>query len=210
MGAVAIKGTPEGIAIILRGERADIALQELEAILNSSVPLLEGNKIILEMKMPALGVDELGKVLEILKSHGLSVEKIVSDAESVRKAAYALGLKSERSYGVKPDFALVKRGPIRSGQKVSYEGSIVIIGDVNPGGEVIAGGDIMVWGSLKGIVFAGAPDDHSRRIYALRMEPSLIKIGPYIARPPEGARGGPLKPEVAFVQEGKIVVEELS
>ncbi len=210
MGAVAIKGTPEGIAIILRGDKAEKALQELEAILNSSVSLFEGNKIIMEVKVPAMGVDELGKAVEILKSHGLFLEKIVSDEESVRKAAYALGLRSEKSPGVKPDFALVKRGPIRSGQKVSYEGSIVVVGDVNPGAEVIAGGDIMVWGSLKGIVFAGAPNDPSRRIYALRMEPSLIKIGPYIARPPEGPREGHLKPEVAFVQEGKIVVEELS
>ncbi len=210
MKAVVIKGTKDGITIALRGERAENALLELEQMMESAGSLLEGNKVILEVKTPDLGVDELKKVLAILKNHGISTEKIISDEGKVQKAAYALGLEVEKSHGAKTDIALVRRGPIRSGQRIFYEGTIVIIGDVNPGAEIIAGGDVIVLGHLKGIASAGTPDDPSRRIYALRMEPSIIKIGPYVARPPEETREGPSRPEVAFVQDGIIVVEELT
>lgn len=209
MKAVVIKGTREGITITLRGERAESTLMELEQMMESAGPLLEGNKVILEVRTPDIGVDELSKVLSILKSRGISAEKIISDEGRVQKAAYALGLEVEKSHGAKTDIALVRRGPVRSGQKIIYEGTIVIIGDVNPGAEIIAGGDVIVLGHLKGVVSAGTPDDSSRRIYALRMEPSLIKIGPYVARPPEETKKGPSRPEVAFVQDGIIVVEEL-
>ncbi len=209
MKAVAVKGTGEGITIVLRGEKAEATLMELRATLSSAGPLLEGNRVILEVRAPDFGVDELGQALEILRSHGIEPKKIVSDEERVRKAAYALGLEVERGRGEKPEIALVKRGPIRSGQRITCDGTIVIIGDVNPGAEVIAGGDVIVLGHLKGIVSAGTPDDPSRRVYALRLEPSLIRIGPYIARPPEEARERPSRPEVAFVQDGRIVVEEM-
>ncbi len=209
MRAVAIKGTGEGITVVLKGEKTESVISELEEILLSAGPLLEGNKVILEVKTPDMGVGELGKVLEILKVHGIEPEKIVSDEEKVCKAAYALGLEVERSRSGKPEIALVKRGPIRSGQRVVYEGSIVIIGDVNPGAEVVAGGDVIVLGHLKGAASAGTPNDPSRRIYALHLEPTLIRIGPYIARSPEGTKESPSRPEVALVQGGQIVVEEL-
>lgn len=209
MKAVVIKGTREGIVIVLRGENSEKVLLELEATLSSAGPLLEGNKVVLEIKAPDMGVDELSKVLEILRNRGLFPKKIVSDEERVRKAAYALGLEVEKSREEKTELALVKRGPIRSGQKVIYEGSIVIIGDVNPGAEIIAGGDIIVLGHLKGVASAGTPNDPSRRIYALHLEPSIIKIGPYFARAPEESRESLSKPEVAFVQGDRIVVEEL-
>ena len=209
MKAVAIKGTGEGITIVLGGERAEDALQELRATLSSAGPLLEGNRVILEVKNPDFGVDELSQVLETLRSYRTVPEKLISSEEKVRKAAYALGLEVEKGRGEKPEIALIRRGPIRSGQRITYEGSIVIIGDVNPGAEIVAGGDIIVLGHLQGIASAGTPDDPSRRIYALRLRPSLIRIGPYVARPPEEAEESPSRPEVAFVQDGRIVVEEL-
>ncbi|MDW8102073.1 MAG: hypothetical protein RMK30_04255 [Anaerolineae bacterium] len=96
MKAVVIKGTREGIVIVLRGGNSEKVLLELEATLSSAGSLLEGNKVVLEIKVPDMGVDELSKAMEILRNHGLFPEKIVSDEERVRKAAYALGLEVEK------------------------------------------------------------------------------------------------------------------
>jgi septum site-determining protein MinC len=83
---------------------------------------------------------------------------------------------------------------------------VTLIGDVNPGAEIIAGGDIVVWGKLRGIAHAGAMGNESAVICALELAPSQIRIGEHIARPPERSRP-PKVPEIASVQEDGIVVE---
>ncbi len=74
------------------------------------------------------------------------------------------------------------RGTLRSGQRIEVDGSIVILGDINPGAQVIAGGNVVVLGCLKGTVFAGEPEDKEAFVAALIMEPMQIKIGGCIGR----------------------------
>jgi septum site-determining protein MinC len=101
---------------------------------------------------------------------------------------------------------VVVRGTLRSGQTIQHAGHIILIGDVNPGAEVVAGGDVIVWGKLRGTVHAGAMGDDRAVVCALQLAPSQIRIAMHIARPPE--RGRPPKvPEMASVQEDRIVVE---
>ena len=77
------------------------------------------------------------------------------------------------------------RGTLRSGQKIEVDGSIVILGDINPGAQIVAGGNVVVLGCLKGTVHAGYPEDNSAFVAALMMEPMQIQIGSYIARSPD-------------------------
>jgi septum site-determining protein MinC len=83
---------------------------------------------------------------------------------------------------------------------------VVIIGDVNPGAEVVAGGDIVVWGKLRGKAHAGAAGDEDAVVCALQLAPNQIRIASLIARPPERGRT-PKAAEIAHVQNGRIVVE---
>jgi septum site-determining protein MinC len=101
---------------------------------------------------------------------------------------------------------LVAHRTLRSGQQLRHPGSIAVIGDVNPGAEVVAGGDIVVWGKLRGIVHAGAMGNESAVVCALDLAPTQLRIAQYIARSPEGRRRKPT-PEVARVRDGKIVAE---
>jgi len=101
---------------------------------------------------------------------------------------------------------LVVRRTLRSGQAIRHAGHIILIGDVNPGAEVVAGGDIVVWGKLRGTVHAGAMGDDRAVVCALELAPSQIRIGLHIARSPERSRR-PKAPEIASVQEEGIVVE---
>jgi septum site-determining protein MinC len=105
-----------------------------------------------------------------------------------------------------PEAGLVARRTLRSGQQLRHQGSIVIIGDVNPGAEVVAGGDVVVWGRLRGTVHAGATGNASVVVCALDLAPMQLRIAQYIARSPEGRRRKP-QPEVARVRNGQIVAE---
>ncbi|MCY0885704.1 MAG: septum site-determining protein MinC [Firmicutes bacterium] len=103
---------------------------------------------------------------------------------------------------------LLVRRTLRSGQKVRYVGNVVVLGDVNPGAEITAEGDIVVMGWLRGVVHAGANGDIRATVAAFRLTPTQIRIGPYIARAPDtGDAGPPEAPEVALVRDGRLVID---
>ena len=76
------------------------------------------------------------------------------------------------------------RRTLRSGQVVRYPGSVVIMGDVNAGAEIIAEGDVVVWGSLRGMVHAGASGDEAATVCALHLAPTQLRLAGHIARSP--------------------------
>jgi septum site-determining protein MinC len=105
-----------------------------------------------------------------------------------------------------PEAGLIARRTLRSGQQLRHPGSITVIGDVNPGAEIVAGGDVVVWGKLRGTVHAGAMGNETAVVCALDLVPTQLRIAQYFARSPESRRRKPT-PEVARVRDGKIVAE---
>jgi septum site-determining protein MinC len=89
-----------------------------------------------------------------------------------------------------------------------HTGNIVIIGDVNPGAELVATGDIVVFGRLAGIAHAGAQGDDNARIYALDLVPTQLRIATSIAAE-DGAKSHVGAPEAAVARNGQIVVISL-
>jgi septum site-determining protein MinC len=87
---------------------------------------------------------------------------------------------------------------IRSGIEIRHPGTVIIFGDVNPGGTVIADGDILIWGRLRGIAHAGAGGNQRCLIMALQMEPTQLRIADSVARAPEKSPSQ-LYPEVASI-----------
>jgi len=100
---------------------------------------------------------------------------------------------------------LMMAGRVRSGQKVTANRHVVIMGDVNPGAEVIAGGDIIILGSLLGTAVAGQPDTETSIILALDFRPTQIQIAHYVAAGTADARGKTI--EFAHVENGTIIVD---
>lgn len=100
---------------------------------------------------------------------------------------------------------LVKR-TLRSGQRIRHNGNVVILGEVNPGAEVVAAGDIVVMGALRGVAHAGAGGREDAIVVAFRLQPTQLRIAGYIARAPEGAEA-PQVPELARVKDGAIIIE---
>jgi hypothetical protein len=100
-------------------------------------------------------------------------------------------------------------GTLRSGQRVETPYTLVVVGDVNPGADLIAGGDIIVFGSLRGTAHAGAYDDEAfdRVIVALQMQPMQLRIGSVISRGNGEVVSGA---EIARIESRRIVVESFN
>lgn len=112
--------------------------------------------------------------------------------------------------GVLPrrDTALIRR-TLRSGQRVKFDGNVLVLGDVNPGAEIIATGSVVVMGALRGVVHAGAGGGESATVVALILLPTQIRIAACITRPPDGTeRADSFFPEQASLRDGEVVIEK--
>lgn len=98
---------------------------------------------------------------------------------------------------------------VRSGVEIRHPGTVIILGDLNPGGSVVAEGDILVWGRLRGTVHAGSGGHTKSVIMTLQMEPTLIRIANYVARGPE-TPPAQFYPEVAYVTPQGIRISRSS
>jgi septum site-determining protein MinC len=99
---------------------------------------------------------------------------------------------------------LYHTGTLRGGQALHHVGNLVVVGDVNPGAEVVATGDIVVFGRLSGVAHAGAQGNERARVYALRLAPVQLRIASCIAADDDAPREA--QPEVAFVRDAHITI----
>lgn len=104
------------------------------------------------------------------------------------------------------DQAKIVFGTLRSGRRITYAGHVVVVGDVNPGAEIVAEGHIVVMGILRGVAHAGSAGDSSATITAFKLNPTQLRIGTLITRPPEGGQA-PDIPEIARIRDGNIMIE---
>ena len=101
---------------------------------------------------------------------------------------------------------------LRSGQTISYEGNVFIIGDAHPGSEIVAGGDITVWGILGGIAHAGSNGNVTSKVRALKLNAIQLRIAGLYARRndtlnvPYVQKSNEFTPEEALIEDGKIVI----
>lgn len=109
----------------------------------------------------------------------------------------------------KTQSALAVRKNIRSGQKISYDGTLIIFGDVNAGAELEATGHILVLGVLRGVAHAGCRGDKNAVIYANQLSSVQLRIADLIARAPDGENTKRTVPEIARIIENYLVIEEV-
>jgi len=96
---------------------------------------------------------------------------------------------------------------LRSGQTVHYRGHVVILGDVNPGAEIGASGNVVVVGALRGMVHAGMEGDQSAFVLALSLQPIQLRVADHITRPPDGETAQADCPEIARIKDGVVTIE---
>jgi len=190
---VEIRGITLPVIAIRIKEETD--LESIKEKIRSRVrgKLFEGGYFILE-NAEDLPPDMVAQIEEFLKDLRLG---------NIRQ------IGSGKKEAPRSDRLLVVDRSLRSGQKVEHNGDVLILGDVNKDAEVVAVGNIIIMGTLRGIAIAGALGDESAVVVALKMEPQQIRIGKKIAISEESERVSPGYPEVARVEDGMIVLEKV-
>jgi septum site-determining protein MinC len=215
---ITIKGIRQGLLVALRAPDWPAALGALEARLDANPAFFQGGRVALDVGARELQRPEIERARSLLAQHAVDLWALVSTNEATEAAARSLGLvvsvdvpqpqraSATRDAGAHaPVEGLVVRRTLRSGQSLRHPGHIVVIGDVNPGAEIVAGGNIVVWGRVRGLVHAGALGDEDAVICALDLTPTQLRLAGQIARAPDDAGREARVPEMVMIRDGKII-----
>ncbi len=216
-----IKGIRDGLLVKL-GDAAWANLQvELINAIDERRAFFKGARLVLDVGGQVLHVAELVALREMLSERGIFLWAVLSSSSATEQTAQNLGLATRIS---KPRPSQVQHAPdaegltavmdaialwlprtLRSGTLVEFPGHVTVMGDVNPGAEIVASGSIVVWGRLRGVVHAGAQGDLNAVICALELTPTQLRIAGEIAVSPK--RKGKVQPEIARLKGGILVAE---
>jgi septum site-determining protein MinC len=210
-----IKGIREGLLVSL-GEGTWPELQETLMIhIHEQENFFKGAHVALDVGNLILHAAEMGSLRDRLSDQGISLWALISNSPTTEQNAQMLGLatrlstpKPERSVRTLDtnlttgENAVLVQRTLRSGYKLSSKGHVIVIGDVNPGAEIIASGSVVIWGKLRGVVHAGAEGDEHAIVCALDLAPTQLRIADKIAIPPQ--RKGKSQPEIAHIQDNQV------
>lgn len=205
---VTLKGTKEGLLITLgEGDWGNVLIElDQQLARPGAKAFFNGARVGVDTGERVLTTQEEMELNGVLEVYGIQVGEMFASPDRTRTAPTPTAgdtlYKREGLPG-----ALMIRRTLRSGQIIRHPGHIVVYGDVNDGAEVIAGGDVLVWGRLRGLVHAGASGDDQATVGALTLTPPQIRIGAHIARSPEERKKKLRGPEMATVRGGRIIIE---
>jgi septum site-determining protein MinC len=213
-----IKGVRDGLLVTLPEGAWENVRADLLATIDERGDFFRGARLVLQVEDRPLGAAELGSLRDSLAEREAALWAVLSNLPSTRAAAADLGLHTslmaessaeeddeEQSAEAEWDQAAFFHRTLRSGQSIRHPGHIVVLGDVNPGAEVIAGGHVLVWGRLRGVVHAGAGGDATATVAALDLAPTQLRIASLVAVSPK--RRGAVRPEIALIRDGQLVAE---
>lgn len=212
---IKIKGLRDGLLITVGdGEWAALESALLEQI-HTQQTFFQGARIALDVGTQILRVNELVSLRDKLSEQGISLWAILSESPTTEKTAQLLGLATRiskprpeetRQYSVEDlgdDTALFVSKTLRSGMRIEFPGHVVVFGDVNPGAEIVAEGNVLVWGRVRGMIHAGSKGDKSAYICSLDLSPTQLRIANEVSavlKPLDNPR-----PEIARLNEdGKL------
>ncbi len=213
---VALRAYRDGLHLIIRPHLSITEVEEAiqEEISRMNQPL-GGASVQIDLKGPTLKPEEMAYLKSKLQeTYNLKVRGIDTVDEQVPPpiaAAPTTHTLPQRTVPQQPrdtDPSRIIPYTIRSGQIEDFpQGSLVIYGDVNSGGEVRAGGDIVVLGALRGNAHAGLNNRPSAVIIAMELVPVQLQIGSFINRGPmnQKPRG---YPEIARVGVEDVIIIE--
>jgi len=229
--AVMIRGRNEGVGIEIGDGAWNDLLYVLSWRIEQTDGFFKGNHVAVDVGNRHLNEADLNQMRQVMRSFGLDPSLLRTTSERTFQAALALGIPASQ---IAPDGTpineavpaqsdaeglgfFVYRGSLRSGQVLYRREHIIVIGDVNPGAEVVSDGDVMVWGRLRGIAHAGARGNGNAVITALDLDPVQLRIDQIIGAAQAGiSNNGPRwganrsadrKAELARLVNGKLTIQ---
>ena len=200
------------------GDHADMVIN------SGKESLTDGQRLAIKVLLQSLGHDVLyfipeeTKKEEQLPEAGAMTDVAVSEADPGNSAndteepqeetpAELNAVWSEMEHYLTKSALAIKKN-IRSGQKIMYDGSLVVFGDVNAGAELVATGHILVLGTLRGVAHAGCQGDKEAIVYATQMKSVQLRIADRIGRAPDEKSQEPDVPAIARIIDDYVAIEE--
>lgn len=215
---VQIKGLRDGLLVSLDDAPWEEQRLALLAQVDEQPAFFQGARLALDVASQVLHVNELVELRDQLSERGISLWAVISESPTTEKTAQLLGLATRiskprpeegRKFAIEDlgeETALFLNRTLRSGTRIEFAGHIVVLGDVNPGAELVAEGNVIIWGRLRGMVHAGAKGNRGAVVCALDLSPTQLRIAEEVSaalRPRENPR-----PEMARInKDGKLQSE---
>lgn len=218
---IQIKGLRDGLLVSLDDAPWSKQRAALMSQVDAQPAFFQGARLALDVTSQVLHVNELVELRDQLSERGISLWAVISESPTTEKTAQLLGLatriskprpEESRQFSVEDlgeETALFLNRTLRSGTRIEFSGHVVVLGDVNPGAEIVAEGNVIIWGRLRGLVHAGAKGNREAVICALDLSPTQIRIAGEVSaglKPQENP-----KPEIARInKDGKLQSEPWS
>lgn len=190
---IQIKGLRDGLLVSLDDAPWEEQRAALIAQVDSQPSFFQGARLALDVATQVLKVNELVELRDQLSERGIALWAVISESPTTEKTAQLLGLatriskprpEESRKFSVEDlgeETALFLSRTLRSGTRIEFAGHVVVLGDVNPGAEIVAQGNVMVWGRLRGMVHAGSNGNRAAMICALDLSPTQLRIADEVA-----------------------------
>ena len=215
---IEVKGIKNGILIEVKAgdweERENALLKHID----QNLAFFEGARLVVDVGSRALNSPDLATLRNSLSDRDVKLYAILSDSQLTERASQDLGLlikvdqstpvaeKQPINSNIEGENAVFLKRTLRSGHKVKHPGHIIVLGDVNPGAELVAGGNIIVWGRLRGVVHAGAMGDTEAVVCSLDLSPTQLRIADKISVSPP--KKGKTRPEIARLENGQVTAQD--
>lgn len=228
---IVVRGTRDGLVIVLpdRGTTRDLVLSLSQRIAGAE-GFFRGAEVVLDYGTRTVLAEEIAVLRQVLEERGIALRTATATGFDSRSALRALGYsplsampqppvrgdESPQHVPAMPRDELPTRyvrRTFRSGMSLHHPGHLTVLGDVNPGAELTAAGDIVVFGSIRGVVHAGVMGDTGAIIAALLMTPTQLRIGTVYGRPAEPIAGNDPDavqpgdgPSIAHLDGGELLI----
>lgn len=213
---IQIKGLRDGLLVSLLDASWEDQQSALLAQMDQQPSFFQGARLALDVGSQVLHVNEMVELRDRLSDRNVVLWAVVSKSPTTEQTAQLLGLATriskprpeETRFGtrdVDDETALFVNKTLRSGTRVEFPGHVVVLGDVNPGAEIVAEGSIIIWGRLRGAVHAGSKGDESAKVCALDFAPlQLTVVDELVSVKKKKENPGP---EMAFIRDERVVIE---
>jgi len=215
---IEIKGIKNGILIEVKDGDWEQQEKAVFEYIEQNLTFFEGAKLVLDVGRRVLKAPDIAALRSALADREIKLSAVLSTSLVTERASQDLGLaiKVDQSSPMPKkepinslldgEEAVFLKRTLRSGHKVKHPGHIVVLGDVNPGAELVAGGNIIVWGRLRGVVHAGAAGDTDAVVCSLDLSPTQLRIADKISVSPP--RKGKTRPEIARLENGQVTARD--
>ncbi len=209
MGSVDLRMTKRGVVLFVEkyGDLAQLFADITNKFSQLNGFFTQGDKISVMIKDREKYSKDITEIVSFVEKMGFKVGEILV-GEMNKKTPNKLSVKQKMKVVESENFqqlnpTKVVKKTVRSGQAVIHDGDVILVGNLNSGGEVISAGNVMILGEARGVIRAGVKGDEDALIFAITMSPELIQIANHVSHVPESIENA-----MAYVRNGKVVVEK--